>query len=74
MELLHASGIDLVEIVCESQSPMGISVCHSGIKDPLHGVLATVGLEVVDIEPIDGAGPVASVPIHVVKLVPDLVH
>ncbi len=74
MELSHASGVNLVELVGESQASMWVSVSHSGVEDPLHGVLATIGPEVVDVQSIDGARPVACVPVHVIKLVPDLIH
>ena len=53
---------------------MWVFVSHSGVKDPLHGVLATIGSEVVDVQPIHGARPVAGVSVHVIKLVPDMIH
>ncbi len=53
---------------------MWVSVSHSGVEDPLHGVLAAIGPEVVDVQPIDRTRPVACVSVHVIKLVPDLVH
>ena len=74
MELSHASGVNLVELVGESQASMWISVSHSCVEDPLHGVLATIGPEVVDVQPIHWARPVASVSVHVIELVPDMIH